>query len=270
MAPGRLGERPLPRPSPGALLLGGADRARSARGLRGSEGGIRATSGAVVAAKSLLATAFRSPVALALSALAPAANPTVKIRSSDQAKAVAALLRPSDFGAGWQGGETRATPLQPLRTAPASTPRSPTWWSAATPTQASGSRREASYSTRTSRCSRRARPRSRRTSRARSRRGLGSAWPTRSSARPTSCSASVQRIAFPPTGASSAAYRGDGRRPSGVRPSTTVLSDYVFFGQGRIEYSFNVIAPLGARNQLGRFELALAEILLKRAAGAQA
>jgi hypothetical protein len=44
-----------------------------------------------------------------------------------------------------------------------------------------------------------------------------------------------------------------------------LLSDYVFFGEGRVEYEFTVIAPVGARDQLAQFELGLAQILLRRA-----
>src|SRR5262245_55531116 len=39
--------------------------------------------------------------------------PTVKITSADQAKARAALLRPADFGAGWLGGPIKTSPLSP-------------------------------------------------------------------------------------------------------------------------------------------------------------
>jgi len=45
----------------------------------------------------------------------------------------------------------------------------------------------------------------------------------------------------------------------------TLVSDYVFFGAGRVEYEFTVIAPVGAHDQLVRFEQGLAKILLRRA-----
>ena len=38
-------------------------------------------------------------------------RPTVKLRAADQAQAEAALLRQSDFGAGWRGGKTATTDL---------------------------------------------------------------------------------------------------------------------------------------------------------------
>jgi hypothetical protein len=49
-----------------------------------------------------------------------------------------------------------------------------------------------------------------------------------------------------------------------------LLSDYVFFGEGRVEYELTVIAPIGAADQLTRFESGLAQILLKRAGAATA
>lgn len=84
---------------------------------------------------------------------------------------------------------------------------------------------------------------------------------------PSITGARVVKVAFPPTGSVSAAYRATVAVRS-VRFKGTLLSDFVFFGEGRVEYSFNVIAPLGARTELGRFELALAQILLRRAAAA--
>ncbi len=55
-------------------------------------------------------------------------------------------------------------------------------------------------------------------------------------------------------GAESAVYRAT-VVVRGLKLSGALLSDYVFFGQGRVEYSLNVVAPVGARDQLGRFEL---------------
>ena len=75
----------------------------------------------------------------------------------------------------------------------------------------------------------------------------------------------VLRLPFPPTGAVSAVYRAviELQTPNG---RGTLLSDYVFFGQGRTEYEFTVIAPLGDRDLLTQFELVLAQRLLRRAA----
>ena len=98
------------------------------------------------------------------------------------------------------------------RTAPASTRRSPISSSPGTPTRASPSRKGTSSSTRTSRCSR-ARRRCGRTSPGRSRPGSAGASPTSSSKSANVVSASVARIAFPPTGSDQRRLPGDGRRP---------------------------------------------------------
>jgi len=79
----------------------------------------------------------------------------------------------------------------------------------------------------------------------------------------------VVRMPFPPTGSVSAVYRAvlEVQTPRG---RGTLLSDYVFFGQGRVEYEFTLIAPLGARDQLTKFEQGLAQILLRRSASGTA
>ena len=75
---------------------------------------------------------------------------------------------------------------------------------------------------------------------------------------------SVTRVPFPPTGSVSAVFRAE----LTVKTSKglgRLVSDYVFFGAGRTEYEFTVIAPADSRDQLLRFELGLARILLRRA-----
>lgn len=81
---------------------------------------------------------------------------------------------------------------------------------------------------------------------------------------PNVVSARVQRIPFPTTGWASAAFRATVVF-RGVHDRPSVLSDFIFFAQGRVEYSFNVIAPLESRSQLIRFELSIAQVILKRA-----
>jgi hypothetical protein len=81
---------------------------------------------------------------------------------------------------------------------------------------------------------------------------------------PNVTSASVVRVPFPPIGSVTAVYRALINVRSGGKRGTLV-SDYVFFGDGRTEYEFTVIAPPSARDQLSRFELALAQNLLRRA-----
>ena len=64
----------------------------------------------------------------------------------------------------------------------------------------------------------------------------------------------VTRVPFPSVGSVSAVYRAeiDVQTPKG---KATFLSDYVFFGAGRMEYEFTVIAPMELRDQLTQFEL---------------
>ena len=64
----------------------------------------------MVAAKSLVAAAL---IGLTFTASALADAPAVKITSADQAKAVAALLHRTDFGAGWSGGSVKTTAITP-------------------------------------------------------------------------------------------------------------------------------------------------------------
>jgi hypothetical protein len=75
---------------------------------------------------------------------------------------------------------------------------------------------------------------------------------------------SVTRIPFPPIGSVSAVFRAE-LTVKTSRGLGRLVSDYVFFGAGRTEYEFTVIAPADSRDQLVRFELGLARILLRRA-----
>jgi hypothetical protein len=81
---------------------------------------------------------------------------------------------------------------------------------------------------------------------------------------PNVVDAKVEQIPFPPTGAVSAVFRAVIAVHNG-KSQGTLVSDYVFFGAGRVEYEFTVIAPVGAHDQLVRFEQGLAKILLRRA-----
>ncbi len=213
----------------------------------------------MVAAKPFLATAL---LALVLTGLALADEPTVKIAPADQARAVAALLRPADFGAGWRGGKTSPTPI--------TSPNCPGFSPKESDLVVSG-HADAKYTfqqggveldqdvqvlTRADSVqkdfARTISP------------GLGRclAYELRESANVVGVT--VKRIPFPPTGTVSAAYRAVVTVRNG-KSRGTLLSDFVFFGEGRVEYSFNVIAPTGAGDQLVRFEAALSQILLKRA-----
>jgi hypothetical protein len=213
----------------------------------------------VVAAKSLLAAAL---VALAPAALAAAAGPRIKISNADQAWAVAALLQRADFGAGWQGGPTRPDSL--------ASPSCPGFDPKQSDLVVTG-HADARFSFVP---------------------GdvvleqdvevLASAAQVREDfARtivpelvpclahqiehsPNVASAQVQRVPFPTTGSASAAYRATVVF-RGVHDPASLLSDFIFFAEGRVEYSFNVIAPLESRSQLFRFEQAIAQMILQHA-----
>jgi hypothetical protein len=214
----------------------------------------------VVAAK-LVAAAL---IGLVFTASALADSPTVRITSADQSRAVASLLRRSDFGAGWTGGQ--------VPTAPLTAPNCPGFDPKESDLVVTG-HADARYSFPPA--------------------GVeldqdvqvlkSAEMVEKDFARSISpllgrclayqlkrlksvvAAARVERIPFPATGSVSAVYRATITRRSGG-PDGTLLSDYVFFGEGRVEYEFTVSAPVSARDQLQRFELVLAQILLRRAA----
>jgi hypothetical protein len=213
----------------------------------------------VVAAKFLVAAALTG---LTFAASALADSPTVKITSADQAKAVASLLRRSDFGAGWQGGR--------VPTAPLTAPKCPGFDPKESDLVVTG-HADARYkfpgagvevdqdvqvlSNAASVLKDFARSVSPRLARC-------LAYQLR---RMTSVTGvAVAPVRFPPAGTVSAVYRALIHVRSAGRRGT-FLTDYVFFGKGRVEYEFTVVAPVGAANDLPRFELGLAQILLRRA-----
>jgi hypothetical protein len=212
----------------------------------------------VVAAK-LVAAAL---VGVAFTGSALADSPTVRITSGDEAKASALLLQRSDFGAGWQGGQ--------VKTAPLTAPNCPGFDPKESDLVVTG-HADARYSFAPA--------------------GVeldqdveilkSAAMVRQDFARSISpllgrcigyqlkrlrnvLSAPVEQIPFPATGSVSAVYRATIRLKGGGAHGT-LLSDYVFFGEGRVEYEFTVVAPIGAADQLSRWELGLAQILLRRA-----
>jgi hypothetical protein len=221
----------------------------------------------VVAAKPLLAAALIGLVSTSTALAAIVDAPTVRITSADQAKARAALLRRTDLGAGWLGG--------PIKTSPLSPPNCPGFDPKESDLVVTG-HADARYTYRQA--------------------GLEldqdiqvmkdaaavqTDFARTISSKLAKCLAyqlgklknvvgvRVERLPFPPTGDVSAVYRAviDLQTPSG---RGTLLSDYVFFGQGRTEYEFTVIAPPGAQDQLAQFEHVLALTLLRRAASGAA
>jgi hypothetical protein len=213
----------------------------------------------VVAAKSLLAAAL---IGLAWTAAALADAPTVRLTSADQALARSALLRTTDFGAGWLGGPTKTSPLTP--------PNCPGFDPKESDLVVSG-HADARYRYPASGVefdqdvqvlgssdavqtdfARTISPK------------LAQCLAYQLQQVPNVIGAKVTRVQFPPTGTVSAVYRAEIAVQT-QRGVARLVSDYVFFGEGRVEYEFTVVAPANARDQLTQFEVGLAQILLKRA-----
>jgi hypothetical protein len=191
--------------------------------------------------------------------------PTVRITPADQARARAALLRRSDFGAGWLGG--------PIKTSPLSPPNCPGFDPKESDLVVTG-HADARYTTAGFELDQDVQV-------MQNAAAVQTDFARSVSPKLAKCLAyqlaklknvlavHVVRMPFPPTGSVSAVYRAvlEVQTPRG---RGTLLSDYVFFGQGRVEYEFTLIAPLGARDQLTKFEQGLAQILLRRSASSTA
>lgn len=218
----------------------------------------------MVAAKPFLATTL---AALAFAAGAGAENgPTLRITAQGQAEAKAALLPLSDFGSGWSGGPEKPAPLGPP-SCPGSDPH-------ASDAVVVGGHADASF---------RFKPAG--VALQEDVEVLGSAAAVRVDFARTitprfpACLAErleragavgtplVSKLPFLLGGSVSAVYRA---RLS-VRAHGKLLalvSDYLFFATGGVEFSLNLVAPAPVAPALNRFELALAQSLLARAARA--
>jgi len=219
----------------------------------------------VVAAKPLLAAALIGLVSTSTALAAIVDAPTVRITPADQAKARAALLRTTDFGAGWGGG--------PIKTSQLSPPNCPGFDPKESDLVVTG-HADARYRTTGIELDQDVQV-------MKDAAAVQTDFARSISPKLAKCLAyqlgklknvvgvRVERLPFPPTGDVSAAYRAeiDLQTPKG---RGTLLSDYVFFGKGRVEYEFTVIAPVGARDQLAQFEHELAQGLLRRAASGAA
>ena len=219
----------------------------------------------MVAAKPLVAAALIGLVFTSTAGAAVVDAPAVRITAADQAKARAALLRRSDFGAGWLGG--------PIKTSPLSPPNCPGFDPKESDLVVTG-HADARYTTPGFELDQDVQV-------MKNEADVQTDFARSVSPKLARCLAyqlaklknvlavRVVRMPFPPTGSVSAVYRAvlDVQTPRG---RGTLLSDYVFFGQGRVEYEFTLIAPLGARDQLTKFEQGLAQILLRRSASGTA
>jgi hypothetical protein len=75
----------------------------------------------------------------------------------------------------------------------------------------------------------------------------------------------VRQLGLPHIGDVSAAYRVTIVLKTSTGQTEKIVSDSVFFGQGRFEFAINVLAPAEAGAQLVPFETMMARILVKRA-----
>jgi hypothetical protein len=215
----------------------------------------------VVAIKSLVASAL---VALVLATAALADDPTLRLNPSDQARAARSLLRLSDFGVGWRGG-----PIEPMTLSGPSCPGfDPKVSDLVITGHANASFRntragvQISLDAQVLESADAVREDFSRTMKP----GLAACLEHQFKQGPASfADVTVERLDFPSVGTVSAAYRATILVRRGGK-TAKVLSDFVFFGSGRMEYSLNVVAPIRYKPQLVPFEADIARILVKRSA----
>jgi hypothetical protein len=190
-------------------------------------------------------------------------QPTVRLTRADQATAVASLLRLSDFATGWKGGRTKTNPLTAPH-CPGFDPKesdlvvtghadaSFTYPSNAVSFDQDVQVLESDADVRTD------------FARSIGTR-LGRCLAYRLGHQKDVTAVHVEREHFPSVGSVSAAYRATLTLRDGKR-TVTVTDDFIFFGVGRTEYSFNVAAPVQLAGQLSTFEWSMASMLAKRSA----
>jgi hypothetical protein len=199
--------------------------------------------------------------ALLLAGGARADRPTVRFDAADQAKASATLLRRSDLPFGWKGGPHKPDPP----TGPDCPGFEPkladlvlTGHAAATFENPRAGVRifqdaqvlESPAAVRTD---------FRRTVTAK----LGDCLAHQYRRDPEVLAVSVKRLDFPRLGSRRAAYRLTLTVRTKGRPAK-VVSDFVFVGHGRMEFSLNLVAPARFAPQLADFEADIVRIALKR------
>lgn len=214
-------------------------------------------------ARSLIACAL---VALAAAAAAAADNPTVRITHEDQVRAETTLLRLADFGVGWTGGKRTPSKLTAPKCPgfdPKESDLTVTGHAEARFTYARGgvvfdqdNQVLESAQAVTTDFARVIKPQ------------LAGclAYELKQSGKGQVVSVVVKELRFPQLGTTSAAYRGTMVLRIGGR-KVTFLSDFIFIGQGRLEYSLNVVAPAALGSELVSFEQSIAQKLVKKASG---
>lgn len=222
----------------------------------------------MVAIKPLVASALLALLfaALVFEATALADNPTIRINSGDQAWASASLLRPKDFPLGWRGGETKPVKLNGTG-CPNFDPKASDLVITGHANASFANARlgaQVSLDSQVLRSAADVRTDFSRTMQP----GLADclAWQLKKG--PNITGVKVERLDFPKVGALVAAYRGIITVKS--RGSTAkVVSDFIFIGNGRLEYSLNVFAPARYLPQLVLFEADMARLIVKRGASSQ-
>jgi len=216
----------------------------------------------VVGAKSLLAGVV---LALAFAAAAAADDPTVRITRADQLKAEAALLKLRDFGVGWTGGKRTPSKLTAPKCPgfdPKESDLTVTGHAEARFTYARGSVvfdqdnqvLESEKAVRTD-FARVIQPKLKDCL----------AYELKQSGKGQIISVVVRELPFPRLGTESAAYRGTMVLRAGGGRKVTFVSDFIFIGQGRYEYSLNVVAPAVLGGELASFEQSIAQKLIRKA-----
>jgi hypothetical protein len=216
----------------------------------------------VVGAKSLLAGVV---LALAFAAEAAADDPTVRITRADQLKAEAALLKLKDFGVGWTGGKRTPSKLTAPKCPgfdPKESDLTVTGHAEARFTYARGSvvfdqdnqvlESEKAVKTDFARV---IQPKLKDCL----------AYELKQSGKGQIISVVVRELPFPRLGTESAAYRGTMVLRAGGGRKVTFVSDFIFIGQGRYEYSLNVVAPAVLGGELASFEQSIAQKLIRKA-----
>ena len=203
-------------------------------------------------------------LAFACAGAALADNPTVKINAADQAKADASLIRIKDFGVGWTGGPKTPSKL----TAPSCPGFNPkesdlviTGHAEALFNYRSGGV-TFDQDTQVLESADAVKTDFGRTIQPKLADCLAYQWKSAKNAKVVSVV--VHQLALPRIGNISAAYRATVVLKTTTVRTVTIVSDYVFFGQGRFEFSINVVAPAVESGQLGPFETSMAQILVKR------
>ena len=212
-------------------------------------------------AKSLLAGVV---LALAFAAAAAADDPTVRITKADQEKAEAALLKLKDFGVGWTGGPRTPSKLTAPK-CPGFNPKESdltvTGHAEARFTYARGSV-VFDQDTQVLESAKAVSTDFARVIQPKLKDCL--AYELKQSGKGQIVSVVVHELPFPRLGDETAAYRGTMVIRAGTR-KVTFVSDFIFIGQGRLEYSLNVVAPAVLGNELASFEQSIAQKLIKKA-----